>query len=173
MTPVKIQCGCGQRYAFDVELVDGRMATAVACPVCGADGTAAANEVIARTLTAQTPPVAPGSGLRLSTATAAPPLTPSPMPSLATARPPLTPRAVSAKLAWYEQIWIALPIALVGFGGAIGGACGGAAWVVNKTVFKKLENPVLKYLVTGIISASAVIVWLVVASFFVALLKKR
>ena len=45
--PVKIQCGCGQRYAFDIEPFCGRMPFSVACPVCGADGTSAANEVIA------------------------------------------------------------------------------------------------------------------------------
>ncbi len=53
MIPVKIQCGCGQRYAFEVEAVGGRMPAAVACPVCGADGTVVANAVIARTLAAQ------------------------------------------------------------------------------------------------------------------------
>lgn len=47
MMPVKIQCGCGQRYAFDVEPFCGRMPFPVACPVCGADGTRAADEVIA------------------------------------------------------------------------------------------------------------------------------
>jgi hypothetical protein len=52
MIPIKIQCGCGQRYAFDVEPVNARMASPVACPVCGADGTAAANEFIARSLAA-------------------------------------------------------------------------------------------------------------------------
>ncbi len=50
MIPVKIQCGCGQRYAFDIEPVCGRMFAPVACPVCGADGTGAANDVIAFTL---------------------------------------------------------------------------------------------------------------------------
>ncbi|HKW30223.1 MAG TPA: hypothetical protein VJT54_12870 [Verrucomicrobiae bacterium] len=50
MMPVKIQCGCGQRYAFDIEPFCGRMPFPVACPVCGADGTGAANEVIAFTL---------------------------------------------------------------------------------------------------------------------------
>src|SRR5882762_4773819 len=50
MMPIKIQCGCGQRYAFDVEPVQGRMPHAVACPVCGADGTAAANEIIAQSM---------------------------------------------------------------------------------------------------------------------------
>lgn len=47
MMPVKIQCSCGQRYAFDIEPVCGRMTTSVACPVCGANGTSAANEAIA------------------------------------------------------------------------------------------------------------------------------
>ena len=51
--PVKVQCGCGQRYAFDVEPVNARMPGPVACPVCGADGTAAANEIIAQSLSAQ------------------------------------------------------------------------------------------------------------------------
>jgi hypothetical protein len=53
MIPIKIQCQCGQKYAFDVEPVNGRMAHAVACPVCGADGTAAANSMIAQSLPAQ------------------------------------------------------------------------------------------------------------------------
>ncbi len=48
--PVKINCGCGQHYAFDVEPVAGRMPANVACPTCGADGTDAANTSIAQTL---------------------------------------------------------------------------------------------------------------------------
>lgn len=48
MTSIKIECGCGQHYAFDVEPVNGQMPYTVACPVCGVDGTAAANEVIAQ-----------------------------------------------------------------------------------------------------------------------------
>ncbi len=71
MIPVKVQCGCGQRYAFDVEPVGGRMPAAVACPVCGTDGTAAANEVIARSLAAQPAP-APVAAMRVPTATVPP-----------------------------------------------------------------------------------------------------
>lgn len=48
MIPVKIQCECGQRYSFEVEPVDGRLPSPVACPVCGADGTSAANAAIAQ-----------------------------------------------------------------------------------------------------------------------------
>ncbi len=50
MIPIKIECACGQRYAFDVEPVEGRVPSPVACPTCGVDGTAAANAVIAGTL---------------------------------------------------------------------------------------------------------------------------
>jgi hypothetical protein len=73
MMPIKILCGCGQKYAFDVEPVNGRMPTRVACPVCGADGTAAANEIIAQNLPAQ-PPAAPIQGLRT---VASPPVSPA------------------------------------------------------------------------------------------------
>jgi hypothetical protein len=47
MVNVKIECGCGQHYAFEVQPVNGLMSSTVACPICGADGTAAANAVIA------------------------------------------------------------------------------------------------------------------------------
>jgi hypothetical protein len=46
--PIKLQCGCGQRYSFDVEPISNRMPTAVACPSCGADGTVAANAILAQ-----------------------------------------------------------------------------------------------------------------------------
>jgi hypothetical protein len=74
MIPIKIQCGCGQKYAFDVEPVNGRMGSTVACPVCGADGTAAADIAIVQTLAAQTVSApTPGTRLRTVTTTATPP----------------------------------------------------------------------------------------------------
>jgi len=48
MNSVKVQCPCGQRYSFDVEAPDGQMPYSVACPVCGADGTEAANGILAQ-----------------------------------------------------------------------------------------------------------------------------
>ena len=48
--PVKIVCGCGQKYAFDVYPLNGRMPSSIRCPVCGADGTVAANEAIGHAL---------------------------------------------------------------------------------------------------------------------------
>jgi hypothetical protein len=52
MIPIKIQCGCGQKYAFEVEPFRGRMPQRVECPACGADGTTAANQAIAEQLAA-------------------------------------------------------------------------------------------------------------------------
>ena len=171
MITVKIQCSCGQKYAFDVEPINGRMSSSVACPACGADGTDAANEIIVQSLAAQTETVQ-NSGPKLrtaaSTARAVPPVSP------AIPRTPIH-QAVEqkTKLAWYEHIWIALPVALLGVGGAIGGACGGAAWAANKTVFKKTENPILRYVWTGLISASAVAAYVLIAIFFLSLFNQQ
>lgn len=78
--PVKIQCGCGQRYAFDVEAAGELRPNSVACPVCGADGTPAANVVIAQALAAAVAPVAAplpsapsqSSGIRLAASASSP-----------------------------------------------------------------------------------------------------
>jgi outer membrane protein assembly factor BamB len=47
---VKVQCPCGAKYTFEVEPVDGRMPFTVNCPTCQADGTEAANQLIAEAL---------------------------------------------------------------------------------------------------------------------------
>ena len=102
MIPVKIQCGCGQRYAFDVEPVNGHMPGAVACPVCGADGTSAAESVIAQSLAAQ----APVAVARLRPAIAAPSMalasTASPAPRPAPSRGVLLPGQVDRTQAEHE-----------------------------------------------------------------------
>lgn len=66
MISIKIQCGCGQHYAFDVEPVGGQMPAAIACPACGVDGTEAANAAIAQSVPA-TPAVAPTPPAPLAT----------------------------------------------------------------------------------------------------------
>lgn len=171
MITVKIQCGCGQKYAFDVEPVNGRMSSPAVCPACGADGTAAANEVIAQSLAAQ-PDVTPSIGVKLRTTTPTAHIVPHAPPTIS-GTPLYQATGQKPKLAWYEHIWIALPIALLGVGGAIGGACGGAAWAANKTVFQKTENPILRYVWTGMISALAVAAYLVIALFFLSLFNQR
>jgi hypothetical protein len=57
--PVKIVCSCGQKYAFDVYPLNGRMPSPIRCPVCGTDSTAVANEIIALALKPEPPPPAP------------------------------------------------------------------------------------------------------------------
>jgi hypothetical protein len=86
MVPIKIECGCGQHYAFDVEPDNGRMPTSVACPECGMDGTDAANDGIAQYLSAQ--PEAPDTGLREAAASPAPSAPPPPISAAPTLRPP-------------------------------------------------------------------------------------
>jgi hypothetical protein len=73
MVPVKIECQCGQKYAFDVEPVNGKMPSAVNCPGCGAEGTAAANDFISHQLAVVPAPAA------TFTATASPPRAQAPM----------------------------------------------------------------------------------------------
>src|SRR5437870_520392 len=66
MIPITIQCGCGQQYTFEVEPIAGQMPSPVACPICGADGTAAANEALAESVAAQPAIAAPGNVPSLS-----------------------------------------------------------------------------------------------------------
>ena len=54
MIPVKIYCPCGQKYAFDVQPVNGAMPVPVNCPVCQRDGTGQANQHLARMLKGKT-----------------------------------------------------------------------------------------------------------------------
>lgn len=72
MMAIKIQCGCGQNYAFEVEPVSGQMPSAIACPSCGLDGTAAANAAIAQAQVQQQPAAATTQRTSLQLATAAP-----------------------------------------------------------------------------------------------------
>ena len=57
--PIKIVCHCGQKYAFEAQPENGRMPVPVNCPVCGRDGTLAANESIRKMLHGKTQPLPP------------------------------------------------------------------------------------------------------------------
>jgi len=90
---IKVLCGCGAKYKFDVEPVQGRMPYAVRCPVCSVDGTTQANWLISQQSSAPAPavPVA----ILLPTSTASTPAAPAPGP-VAMAVPVATPVPVSA-----------------------------------------------------------------------------
>ena len=124
MIPVKIECGCGQNYAFDVEPVNGRMPDAVACPSCGVDGTAAANDIIARSLPA-TSPVAGPAGVRIaapSVPTYSPQPAPPPLPAASRPSPRYIPPAESSSGEFNMGMGIlgAFLGALVGMGAMFG-----------------------------------------------------
>jgi hypothetical protein len=96
MIPIRIQCGCGQRYAFDVETAGSLKPETVTCPICGADGTGTANAAIARHVSGQ-PAVAsaPVGRSRIRVASSSPPVhlaISSASPSTVSLRP-TTPRA--------------------------------------------------------------------------------
>jgi len=61
MIPVKIFCVCGQKYAFEVQPVNGAMPVPVNCPVCQRDGTEQANQFLAKILKGKTQPLPPPS----------------------------------------------------------------------------------------------------------------
>jgi hypothetical protein len=186
---IKIVCGCGQKYIFEVDPDNGLMGTSVTCPACGADGTQEANEILTQIF----PEPLAESSAEPATEAVPPPPTPaeadpirinppvrlvaatSPPPPISVPRTiaPLKSPAAKPKLAWYEHVWAALPLCLVAVGGAIGGGIGGAAWVVNRAVFQKVRQPVLRYVLTGLISAAAVVAWLVLASVILGWLHKR
>jgi hypothetical protein len=178
---IKIVCGCGQKYIFEVDPDNGLMGASVICPTCGADGTQEANEILTQIFpepameTIPLPPAAAAAGairVNLPVSPAAAASTPLPIPTPRTIAPPTSP-ASKPKLDWYDHVWTALPLCLVIVGGAIGGGIGGAAWVVNRTVFQKVRQPVLRYVFTGLISAVAVMAWLVLVSILLSLLHKR
>jgi len=107
MVPIKIQCGCGQRYAFDIEAADDLLPNTVACPVCGTDGTAAANVAIAHSLSAQsTATAAPAGGPRIRIATSPPSTQPVTLaasaPAAAPRRPALLPGQIDHNQAKHE-----------------------------------------------------------------------
>jgi outer membrane protein assembly factor BamB len=96
---VKVYCPCGAKFEFEVEPVHERMPVPIGCPVCGADATGLANEVIQHQLAtpaepaaipAPRPPPAPApspGGLRISRAApASESLAGTPVPAAA-ARP--------------------------------------------------------------------------------------
>lgn len=56
---IKIQCSCGTRYKFDVEPVNGRVPTPLACPNCHVSWTEHANAMIAQSLGLPAPVVEP------------------------------------------------------------------------------------------------------------------
>jgi len=68
------------------------------------------------------------------------------------------------KLTVLEYILCFLPLIMVFFGGAIGGALGAVAGISNSVVVRKIDNILLKILVSLGIAVLAFIAWFVIAT---------
>ncbi len=79
-------------------------------------------------------------------------------------------------LKWYEHIAAGWPLILMFAGGAIGGACGGAAYALNGKLFNSQLSKPLKYTYSFLIGIGSVILYLIIVailfSIFPGLAKK-
>lgn len=64
------------------------------------------------------------------------------------------------KLQWYEHLACGWPLVLVGIGGALGGLCGGAAYVISAKIFRKEIPSTKKYIYAILVGLSAIVVYL-------------
>lgn len=71
---------------------------------------------------------------------------------------------VAEPVPWYWWFWAALPFGLVAVGGLLGGLAGGTAAIVNTRFVRREMNGVLKFLLLGSISLTAVVVYFVLAT---------
>jgi hypothetical protein len=130
---IRVECPCGQAYAFDVDPVNNLMPCGVACPDCGADGTELANQFIASTTGVPQAPVpspAPTApGLRINRPPPPPPSAPAP-PGVASPAPPVPPAPAFSRA--YEppkplpDNRQAVPRGILG--GVLGGGIAMAGW---------------------------------------------
>ena len=74
-------------------------------------------------------------------------------------------------LKWYQYVWTGLPVLLVFVGGAIGAIIGILAFGINSSLFRSSNNPIVKYALTGLVSAVAVILYMVLASLIVSAIR--
>jgi len=74
--------------------------------------------------------------------------------------------AIVPNLTWYEYAWLGLPFVLVVSGGALGGALGAVALMVNARIFRTRTGAAGKYGFTAAVSLAAVMTFLILAGLF-------
>ncbi len=67
---------------------------------------------------------------------------------------------VAPKLPAYQAIWSGLPLAMIAFGGALGGGLGAMAAVLNLKIFRWNLSLPLKFVLTLLVSLASVLIWL-------------
>jgi hypothetical protein len=73
---------------------------------------------------------------------------------------------VARPFEWYEYIWVGIPILLMFVGGALGGGIGAAATYVNGRLIRSNRSGISRYVLTGLVSVSAAVVFVVAATIF-------
>ncbi len=91
---IKVTCGCGARYKFDLELAEQEMPSAVVCPGCQADLTSVANEEIRNYVTKHAADVSAPASAPVAPPAAAP--SPAPTSVLPSKSPSVTAEPVPA-----------------------------------------------------------------------------
>lgn len=71
--------------------------------------------------------------------------------------------ALVEPLKWYQWVWGGWPVFLLFIGGALGAIAGLVAFSINARIFRTEMNNVLKYVVSGVVSALAVIAYFIAA----------
>ena len=66
-------------------------------------------------------------------------------------------------LPWYQLVWAGVPILLVFVGGALGALFGALAAYFNTRIFRSKLGPVMKYVLTAVITGLAIFIYLVLA----------
>jgi hypothetical protein len=69
----------------------------------------------------------------------------------------------AAPFTWYEYVWIALPLALLVLGGALGGACGAAAAYINARLLRSSQPMWARYGLGVLVILGATLIWVVLA----------
>jgi len=137
---IKVGCGCGQNYKFDVEPLNGRMPVKVACPGCGADGTESANHFLTQQFPNPSPPVP--VALRINRPAEAPPVAVPPvmlsMPDTVAQRPAPAVRTAVSKPKKSEEFNFGLGIL-----GAFLGAFLGAGLVYGFYLWTHFQMPLV------------------------------
>jgi hypothetical protein len=72
--------------------------------------------------------------------------------------------------AWYEYVWIVLPLGLLAVGGAVGGLCGGVAMLVNARLLRSAQPAWARYGLGILVILAAVVCWLALAAVFTLLI---
>jgi hypothetical protein len=73
--------------------------------------------------------------------------------------------ALAPKLQWYEYAWTGVPIVLLFIGGGLGALIGMSAAYANTRIFRSNRSIGTRFAFTGLLSAAAVLVFFVLATF--------